>query len=622
MSDSKVPKELDDAPREILHEGYRRRLIGDISPGVARVEALSEHVTLLNRVCIFFGVFLIAYAYGLDGTVRYTYQTLATASYATHSLLATINVLRAVIAAAAQPTAAKIADVFGRVELVCFSVLFYVLGTIVEACSSEVKAFSAGAVLYQVGYTSVILLVEVIVGDLSSLRARLFFSFIPACPFIINTWVSGDVTSSVLAVTNWRWGIGMWAIIYPICSLPLIISLWWVGHKAKKAGSLKDLKTPFQQLGARNLSIELFWKLDTPGIILMIAILALILVPLTIAGGETDKWKTAHVIAPLVIGFCCIPVFVIWEQRAPHPVTPFHLLRDRAVWSAMGVACTLNFSWYLQGDYLYTVLVVAFDESVKSATRISSLYSFASVIVGTLLGLVVYKVRRLKPFIVFGTCLFLVAFGLLIKYRGSPSDNHHAGIIGAQIVLGFAGGLFAYPTQASIQAAARHENFAVMTGLYLACYNVGSALGSAVSGAIWTQVLPDQLSTRLAFTGNSTLAATIYGNPFIVTTEYPVGTDVRTAVIAAYQHTQRLLCITGICLCIPLIVFSLCLRNPKLGDEQSLPDAEGGFSALEARGKKWFAKKGKAVDTTAAATSSNAAVVTTEEEERESAAVR
>lgn len=153
----------------------------------------------------------------------------------------------------------------------------------------------------------------------------------------------------------------------------------------------------------------------------------------------------------------CLPAFVLWERRAPHPMLPFHLLKDRAVWGALGIACTLNFAWTMQGDFLYTVLVVAFDESVKSATRISSLYSFSSVITGLILGGVVFKVRRLKPFIVAGTCLFVVAFGLLIYYRGGSGDSLHSGIIGAQICLGIAGGMFPYPAQASIQAATKHE---------------------------------------------------------------------------------------------------------------------------------------------------------------------
>jgi SIT family siderophore-iron:H+ symporter-like MFS transporter len=35
-----------------------------------------------------------------------------------------------------------------------------------------------------------------------------------------------------------------------------------------------------------------------------------------------------------------------------------------------------------------------------------------------------------------------------------------------------------------------------------------------------------------------------------------------------------MLTITGIGLCVPLIMFSLCIRNKKLGNEQSLPSAE------------------------------------------------
>lgn len=564
--------------KEISAQGGSRRdsilLVGDKSPGVARIEAIGEVLTLTDRVFLFIGVFLVAYAYGLDGTVRYTFQTTATASMGEHSLLATINVLRAVIAAAAQPTGAKIADVFGRLELVCVSVFFYTVGTIIEACATNVSTFAGGSVLYQIGYTLIILLVEVIIADITSLRARLFFSYIPALPFIINTWVSGDITQAVLEVTTWKWGIGMWCIIYPVCALPLIITLAVVGRRARKSGVLDKYQSPFQQLGARKLAVSLFWTLDMVGIVLLIAVFALILVPLTIAGGLSTKWKEAHVIAPLVIGILCIPCFVFWELWAPHPLVPFDLLKDRAVWGALGIACTLNFAWYMQGDYIYTVLSVAFDFSVKAATRVSSLYSFTSVITGFVLGMIVYKVRRLKWFIVAGTCLFMVAFGLLIHYRGSPSSSGKSGVIGAQVLLGFAGGMFPYPAQASIQAATKHEHVAVITGLYLATYNIRSAFGGCVSGAIWTNVLPATLEDRLAPLGNSTLAASTYANPFGVIAEYPVGTPERTAIIAAYQHAQRLLCITGICLAVLLIGFSLCLRNPKLGNEQSLPDAE------------------------------------------------
>lgn len=49
-------------------------LLGQGSPGVRRIEIITSHFQLVDRICLFFAVFLIAYVYGLDGTVRYTYQ--------------------------------------------------------------------------------------------------------------------------------------------------------------------------------------------------------------------------------------------------------------------------------------------------------------------------------------------------------------------------------------------------------------------------------------------------------------------------------------------------------------------------------------------------------------------
>lgn len=42
--------------------------------GVKRIEAISSQFRLVERTFLFFGIFLMAYVYGLDGTVRYTYQ--------------------------------------------------------------------------------------------------------------------------------------------------------------------------------------------------------------------------------------------------------------------------------------------------------------------------------------------------------------------------------------------------------------------------------------------------------------------------------------------------------------------------------------------------------------------
>lgn len=102
-----------------------------------------------------------------------------------------------------------------------------------------------------------------------------------------------------------------------------MLSLYLVSRRAKKAGSLDAYKSPYQLLGFRQLAVGLFWQLDVVGIILLIAVFALILVPFTIAGGVELQWKTAKVIAPLVVGVLMVPVWIFWEMTCKHPMVPF-----------------------------------------------------------------------------------------------------------------------------------------------------------------------------------------------------------------------------------------------------------------------------------------------------------
>jgi len=181
---------------------------GDKSPGVRRIEIIGQFFEGWHKWVLFFAIFLIAYVYGLDGFTRYAYQSQATSSFSASAQISTVSVVRAIVAAAAQPAYAKVSDYFGRVSILLISCLFYVIGTIVMATGTDVSGFAGGAVLYQFGFTGVQLLVEVLIADLTSLRNRVFFSYIPAMPSLINTWVSGYITSRVLAESTWQWGIG------------------------------------------------------------------------------------------------------------------------------------------------------------------------------------------------------------------------------------------------------------------------------------------------------------------------------------------------------------------------------------------------------------------------------
>lgn len=175
------------------------------------------------------------------------------------------------------------------------------------------------------------LLVEVVIADTTTLRTRLLFSYLPPLPYLANAWIGGSIVDRVSEMpSSWRWGLGMWAIIFPLSCIPLLVSLWWVNHKAKKAGALKHIRTPFQQHGIGELMKALYWQLDAVGLFLMTIVLGCILVPLTLSnstfqGDRGDLWAHPHILIPIVIGFITIPVFVLWEKKAPYPLLPLQV---------------------------------------------------------------------------------------------------------------------------------------------------------------------------------------------------------------------------------------------------------------------------------------------------------
>ncbi|KPA35404.1 major facilitator superfamily, partial [Fusarium langsethiae] len=199
-------------PEEEAHEPVRP--LPD--RGVVRMEAIVAQLTNVKRVAFFSSVFLISFFLGLDFLTRNSYTAFATSSFQQHSLLATVNVIRGVVAAAAQPSVARLTDVFGRIEVFTVAIVFLTVGTIVQTFSSDVQSFSGGAVLQTLGYRTSTMTIEIMIADFTSVRTRLLFAFILNWPYLINTWVSGDVTKAVLSVTTWKWGLGMFAIIIPV----------------------------------------------------------------------------------------------------------------------------------------------------------------------------------------------------------------------------------------------------------------------------------------------------------------------------------------------------------------------------------------------------------------------
>lgn len=258
---------------------------------------------------------------------------------------------------------------------------------------------------------------------------------------MINAWVSGTIAQRLIATATWRWGFGIGSILVPAMTVPLLWALGSGKLRAKRQGLLDGVPNVFALMRSSKGWIELFWKADIVGLLLLGATLALTLLPLTLGGGNKARWREARQIAPIVVGvIVALPAFLIWQWKgARHPLAPLYLLRQRHVLCCLAIACLCAMASTSQGSYLYFTLLVSFGRSVESATRIQNTYSVVQTVTALLVGFVVRRVRILKPFVVAGGLTLVLAYGLLYRFRGGHSDHEVAGVIGAEVVLGVAG---------------------------------------------------------------------------------------------------------------------------------------------------------------------------------------
>ena len=150
--------------------------------------------------------------------------------------------------------------------------------------------------------------------------------------------------------------------------------------------------------------------------------------------------------------------------------------------------------------------------------------------------------------------------------------------MGALVLAGFSAGFINYTTLIAVKSYAPYEYMSLITAGYLSLWNFGLSVGSAISGAIWTQTLYQRLLKEI---GDSQIAKAAYSSPIGFIMEHPWGTPIRTRMVSAYNHIQWLLSVAGLCCVVPMFLAAFLLRDRYLDSKQSLDlDDSSGHSYL------------------------------------------
>lgn len=150
--------------------------------------------------------------------------------------------------------------------------------------------------------------------------------------------------------------------------------------------------------------------------------------------------------------------------------------------------------------------------------------------------------------------IYLLGTSLIVYFRVPGAYVGY--LVMCQILVGFGAGMIGQMAQLTTMASVRHQDVAVALAIYGLFGSVGSSVGYAVAGAMWTNVLPEKLYEFLPEDSKSMTAA-IYGD---ITKQMadPIRTPVRDAVIAAYGDVMRKMVIVGSAL-IPLTIICVAM---------------------------------------------------------------
>jgi hypothetical protein len=226
-------------------------------------------------------------------------------------------------------------------------------------------------------------------------------------------------------------------------------------------------------------------------------------------------------------------------------------------------------AFYLSAyPYFYSYLQVVQGQSVAAAGHVTQTFSFSATVASVAISFAIKYTKHYKYFVLGGSCIYLMGIGLMIRYRTEASTTRQ--IVGAQIVVGIGGGMLNVPAQLGVQASAKHQDVAAATALFLTVINLGGAVGSAISGAIWTANVPAKLEQYLPVASKNE-ASKIFGS-IVTAMSYPVGGPERTAINRAYQETMDKLLLVAVCVCIPLIPLSLSMQNYNLSEVSEFGD--------------------------------------------------
>ncbi|KAJ2272711.1 hypothetical protein J3F81_002948 [Coemansia sp. RSA 371] len=433
--------------------------------------------TSVRHYLMFVGLFFTIFLSGLDQTVTSTILTRIADDFKALDRIEWVPTIFMLCSTCLNIISGRIADVFGRLSVLLFSLAAFIAGAIVSASAQSIVVFIAARGLSGIACGGMLNLSIIIISDLVPIERRgKYLGVLQICFGASNA--AGPLVGGMFADRiNWRAAfiadmiMGIVTLVYLAVALRL--------PRPASATSWKD--------GLR--------KLDYAGILVVTASISLVIVGLNI-GGTILLWSSPVTISCLVVGVVLLGVFVAVELKLPQvPLVPMWLFTVRNLNIAFLVTFMCGMAMFSVIFYMPVYFSAVYGANAMRAGLLVLPFGIALSVSSFISGLFMSTPGMYRQFLRLGPATMAVGILVLAIVSGRTSETVQSVLL---IIPGIGMGNVIVSNIIAAQATTDSRFISTVTPLCEFFLSIGGVIGVAIFGAVHRNKLSRILTATAA----------------------------------------------------------------------------------------------------------------------------